>query len=134
MRPIHRKIAAVSIAALVALAGCASGGGEGASDKAAAKSTAKAAAPADKPPPAGSKLAKIAIGMNDVDVRKILGEPDASNAYMTGKAVIPFYFGPDAARTDWMYKGKGRVVFSRNRFSGGLKVIRVIYDPAEPAH
>jgi hypothetical protein len=25
-------------------------------------------------------------------------------------------------------------VFSRNRFSGGLKVIRVIYDPAEPAH
>ena len=31
-----------------------------------------------------------------------------------------------------MYKGKGRVVFSRNRYSGQLKVINVIYNPDEP--
>jgi hypothetical protein len=30
-----------------------------------------------------------------------------------------------------MYKGKGRVVFSRNQWSGALKVIRVIYNPSE---
>ena len=50
---------------------------------------------------------------------------------MTGKAWIPFYFGPDATRTDWMYKGQGRVVFSRNKYSGALKVIRILYNPAE---
>jgi hypothetical protein len=30
-----------------------------------------------------------------------------------------------------MYKGQGRVVFSRNRYSGNLKVVRVIYNPGE---
>jgi len=30
-----------------------------------------------------------------------------------------------------MYKGQGRVVFSRNRWTGGLKVINVLYNPAE---
>ena len=70
--------------------------------------------------------------MNDAEVRKILGDPDNSNAYMTGKNWIPFYYGPDTHRSDWMYKGKGRVVFSRNRYSGALKVIQVLYNPAEP--
>jgi hypothetical protein len=82
-------------------------------------------------PPASSKLAKVQPDMNDIEVRKIMGEPDDANAYMTGKAWIPFYYGPDTARTDWMYKGQGRVVFSRNRYSGGLKVIRVLYNPNE---
>lgn len=82
-------------------------------------------------PPAGSKLSAVKLDMNDIEVRKIMGEPDDANAYMTGKAWIPFYFGPDTARTDWMYKGQGRVVFSRNQYSGGLKVIRVLYNPNE---
>jgi hypothetical protein len=30
-----------------------------------------------------------------------------------------------------MYKGQGRVVFSRNRYSGSLKVVRVTYNPDE---
>lgn len=114
-------IAALSLAVGSGLAGCASSGGE----------ASGSAAAAQQAPPPGSKLAKVAVGMNDVDVRKILGEPDSSNAYQTGKAWIPFYFGPDAARSDWVYKGQGRVVFSRNRYSGGLKVIRVLYNPAE---
>ena len=69
--------------------------------------------------------------MNDVEVRKILGEPDDANAYMTGKSWIPFYFGSDTARSDWNYQGTGRIVFSRNRYSGGLKVIQVMYNPDE---
>jgi hypothetical protein len=71
--------------------------------------------------------------MNDAQVRKVMGEPDDSTAYMTGKMFIPFYFGPDTHRADWIYHRHGRVVFSRNRWSGGLKVISVIYAPAETA-
>jgi outer membrane protein assembly factor BamE (lipoprotein component of BamABCDE complex) len=82
-------------------------------------------------PPAGSELTKVQVGMNDTDVRHILGDPDNSNAYTTGKAWIPFYYGPDTSRSDWMYKGQGRVVFSRNRYSGAMKVIRVMYNPNE---
>ena len=105
------------IAALVGLA-CAKGGG------------GKAAAP-EMPPPEGSPLANVEISMNDTQVRQIMGEPNDANAYMTGKSWIPYYYGPDTTRTDWMYYGTGRVVFSRNRYSGGLKVIRVIYNPDE---
>jgi hypothetical protein len=115
------------VAVVVGLGACASGGGtEG------AKSAApKAAAVADKPPPPGSKLAKVTLGMTDEDVRKVMGNPDSSKDYTTGKAWIPFYFGPDASRSEWMYKGQGRVVYSRSRYSGGLKVIRIMYDPKE---
>lgn len=85
------------------------------------------------PPPPGSPLAKIQVGMSDTDVRKILGEPDNANGYITGKAFIPWYFGSDTSRTDWLYKGKGRIVFSRNRYSGNLQVVRVDYNPSETA-
>ena len=145
----YRLILATTTAVLVALAGCASqGGGSAATDKPAAKQTAQSSKPAAKQtaqtakpaaptakaadsPPKGTKLAKVALGMTDLDVRKAIGEPDSQKNYMTGKAWIPFYWGPDVARTDWMYKGQGRVVFSRNRYNGGLKVIRITYDPTQ---
>ncbi len=95
-------------------------------------SSGEPAATASTPPP-GSPLAKVQLDMNDAQVRNILGDPDSSNAYMTGKMFIPFYFGPDTHRAEWMYEGKGRVVFSRNRWSGGLKVINVRYEPTETA-
>lgn len=82
-------------------------------------------------PPSGSSLAKVQRGMSAEQVREILGEPTSTNAYMTGKAFIPFYYGTDTARTDWKYKGLGRVVFSRNQYTGSLKVIRVDYNPNE---
>ena len=122
------RILAVLVATF-ALVACATGGGGGGST--AEGSSAPAAKAKYTEPPAGSALAKVEVGMNDTQVRKILGEPDNSNAYMTGKAWIPFYYGPDTHRTDWMYKGKGRVVFSRNRYSGSLKVIRVLSNPNE---
>ena len=105
-------VVAVSVVALLACASS-SGGGKAAS--------------------ASSPLSKVEVGMNDFQVRKILGEPDNMNVYPTGKSWIPFYFGSDTTRTDWMYKGVGRVVFSRNQYSGALKVIRVDYDPNETA-
>ncbi len=114
---------AVLIALVFVTGGCASEGGGGGS--------ATRATPANTAPPAGSPLSKVTVGMTDIDVRKVLGEPDRSNSYQTGKAWIPFYYGPDTARSDWMYDGQGRVVFSRNRYSGGLKVVNVIYNPSE---
>ena len=78
--------------------------------------------------PESSPLAKITIGMSDSDVRKLLGEPSDQRAYLTGKSWIPFYYGPDTSRTDYIYDGIGRVVFSRNQYSGQLKVIDVVAD------
>jgi len=67
------------------------------------------------------------------DVTNILGAPDDQNSYATGKAFIPWYFGDDARRTSWYYKGKGRVVFAGGNIfgGGGGDVIRVDYDPTE---
>ena len=51
-----------------------------------ASSSAKA--PQGVAPPAGSKLAKVELGMNEGEVRKIMGDPDSSPTYTTGKAWI----------------------------------------------
>jgi hypothetical protein len=89
----------------------------------------KPAAPADTPPPPGHKFAKITVGMSDAEVRSILGEPNDASGHITGKAFIPYYYGSDTSRVEWLYKGSGIIQFSSNRWSGRLKVIRVIYDP-----
>ena len=122
-----RDIQRVSIIGLVfglaiAAGGCASSGG--ASTPAEANQTMAI--------PANSPLVKVEIGMSDAKVRKALGEPDDASMYMTGKAWIPFYFGGDTHRSDWMYSGIGRVVFSRNRWSGALTVVELRHNPQEP--
>jgi hypothetical protein len=114
--------------ASLATAGCAGSGGS--TEKARGDAPAKAS-PQAAAPPGDSALAKVTLGMTDAQVRKEIGDPDNTTAYMTGKAWIPFYYGPDTHRADWIYHGKGRVVFSRNRWSGGLKAIDVRYDPSE---
>ena len=119
-----RWIAGVAAIAIVAIAaGCASSGGSDAADPANANR--------GTPPPADSPLAQIVAGQTSIEVQTALGAPDKTNQYMTGKSWIPFYFGPDTSRSDWFYAGVGRVVFSRNQYSGDLRVIEVIYNPDE---
>lgn len=85
------------------------------------------------PPPADSPLAKIQVGMSVRDVEDILGRPNDENVYVTGKAFIPFYFGPGRARHAYFYRGLGRVVFDGSGgFSASWHVQRVEYDPNEP--
>ena len=110
-------------AALAALPGCATQANQ--------KSAPAAAAAA--PAPAGSKLAQVQLGMTKKQVKDILGPPTDENSYATGKVFIPFYFGNDARRASFFYKGIGRVVFADgNPFGGGgNEVIRVEYDPNE---
>ena len=83
--------------------------------------------------PPSISLAKVQLGMTKSQVREILGQPNDENSYASGKVFIPFYFGNDARRTSWYYKGLGRVVFADgNAFGGGTsEVVRVDYDPGE---
>ena len=122
-----RGMVGLALSALVVLAvagGCAQ------SPRPASSAPAPAAA---TPPPAGSKLAGITKGMRPEEVQKIAGAPTTIRPYITGKAFIPWYFGPDRTRTAYYYKGQGRVVFSGD---GGLgtnsTVLQVEYDPSEP--
>ena len=133
-----------SSALLLGLVACASGGSStstsgstsgssssGSSTAATSESTAAAQPPKGVPAPAGSKLAQVAIGMKPEQVKEIMGEPTSQSTYMTGKAWIPWYFGP-THQTDWKYKGQGRVVFVNNRWSGAVQTVtRIDYDPAE---
>ena len=87
------------------------------------------------PPPAKSRLAKVEIGMSPREVEAILGPPTDENAYVTGKAFIPYYFGRDRWRRAYFYKGMGRVVFAGSGgWSQSARVDRVEYDPNEPGH
>jgi len=102
----------------------------------ASKSTTAAvppAAQAARPIPPDSALAKVQIGMTQVQVQSILGAPTHEVSYESGKRWIPWYFGSDVRRTEWAYKGLGRVVFTGgNQWGGGAgNVERVDYDPNE---
>jgi len=78
-------------------------------------------------------MARVQVGMTKRQVQDILGAPTDQNNYMSGKAFIPFYFGNDARRASWFYKGMGRVVFADGNVfgGGGAEVLRVEYDPTE---
>lgn len=59
-----------------------------------------------KPAP-GSKFAKLKIGMNLKQVEKLIGPPTKQWQHPTGKASIPFYFGPDRWVIQYSYKKEG---------------------------
>lgn len=127
---MFRSRMAIGLVAAVALltVGCA----KKSPQPAAAQAKAAAPAVADAAIPKGHAFGKITKGMPDNEVRKLLGEPTDRRDYITGKQFIPWYYGKDTSRSDWFYKGKGRIVFVRNRYSGSLTVIEVHYDPTQP--
>jgi len=130
----RRIVSLVLCAPLIGLVACASGGSGESSTAATSESAASPASPKPPkgvPPPADSTLSKVAVGMKSEQVKEIMGEPTSQTTYMTGKAWIPWYFGP-THQTDWKYKDVGRVVFVNNRWSGQIQsVTRIDYDPSE---
>ncbi|MBI5007070.1 MAG: hypothetical protein HZB95_08075 [Nitrosomonadales bacterium] len=58
-------------------------------------------------PAAGSKFAKLKIGMTLAQVEKLIGPPTKQWQHPTAKASIPFYFGPDRWVLQYSYKGEG---------------------------
>ncbi|MDD2759785.1 MAG: hypothetical protein PHH11_05785 [Methylomonas sp.] len=121
------------LAAVLLAAGCASGGKQAArtdAQPAAATKTADAGIFGDIP--TGSAFAKIQLGMTQGQVHEILGQPTDSKSYQTGKAWIPFYFGPDVMRTDEFYKGVGVITYAGAGVGGvHWKVHKAVYNPAE---
>jgi len=114
-----------------AIGGCASSGEGGATNEKA--SATKEAAKPVMSVPAGSKLAKIDVGMSEQQVRKAIGEPDDIRIYPTGKNWIPFYFGGDTMRADWSYSKVGKVVLSNpSRWSRTMKVVELRPNTDEP--
>jgi hypothetical protein len=87
------------------------------------------------PAPEGSPFALIKVGMDMKQVTDLIGPPTDAHAYATGKAFIPFYYGGDTHRTEYEYKGQGRVIFSPDsRFSSGQSVVEIQYDPTETGY
>lgn len=100
---------------------------ESASSEAPAEET-KAAVPI----PAGHPFAQIKDGMSMDEVYALLGKPDDTSNHITGKAFIPHYYGGDTHRTELIYKGKGRIIFSpRHHFTQAMGVIEIVYNPNE---
>ena len=81
-------------------------------------------------PAAGSKLAKVKIGMTMHEVNALIGAPDDMDRHETGKRWIPFYFGDDVQRMEALYKGEGCLTYTGgNQFGGGGgQVIRITVD------
>jgi hypothetical protein len=82
-------------------------------------------------PAKNSKFAKLKIGMGRKEVEDLIGHPNDSHTYVTGKAWIPFYFGKDAYRFQTFYKNEGSLTFEGGGVTGTSgKLIRVNVDAA----
>ena len=87
-------------------------------------------------PAPNSKFTQLQIGMGMKQVTDIAGPPTDQGAYITGKAFIPFYFGSDRHRFEFVYKGEGRLIFaggSLGNYSGG-NLIWIIHCATEPGY
>ena len=73
---------------------------------------------AGKPAP-DSQFAKLKIGMTLSQVEKLIGSPTRQWQHPTGKASIPFYFGPDRWVIQYSYRGEGVLTFN----SGGEQLL-----------
>lgn len=73
-------------------------------------------------PEEGSKFSKLKIGMTLNEVEKTIGSPTKQWTHPTGKASIPFYFGPDRWVIQYSYKGEGVLTLN----SGGEQLLTKI--------
>lgn len=64
-------------------------------------------------PARGSKFAKLKLGMPMLKAVELIGAPTDQSRHPTGKAAIPFYFGPDRWVIECFYKGEGRLTFNQ---------------------
>jgi hypothetical protein len=88
--------------------------------------------PGKQATPRGVKLSNVREGMLSDEVIAGIGAPDHVSNASTGKMAIPFYFGSDTRRISWSYTGVGFVVFSRNEYTGTLRVVETKEDVKAP--
>lgn len=101
----------------------------------------KAPQPAPAPvaaAPTGSykPISEVQVDMSEQQVYAISGPPTSTNAYITGKAFIPFNFkGADTHRIVAHYKGQGRVILANtSAYTTGRRVLEVQIDPNESGY
>ncbi|WP_158880734.1 hypothetical protein [Rhodanobacter sp. L36] len=86
-------------------------------------------------PAAGSKFSKIRVGMYSKEVMDLIGPPTDQKSYATGKAWIPFHFGGDNYRMEFLYKGEGSLTFSGGGIgSSASKLIRITVNTQESGY
>ncbi len=79
--------------------------------------------------PAIASFSKIDKGMGTKQVRDLLGHPNDTKSFITGKSFIPYYYGRDTHRTVYYYKNQGRIVIGGNQ-----RVVEIEYDPSEDGY
>lgn len=82
-------------------------------------------------PASGSKFSRLKFGMSPQQVMSMIGAPNDSHTYETGRRWIPFYFGSDARRLETVYKGEGCLTFTGGNIygSGDNALIVITVDP-----
>ena len=90
-------------------------------------------------PAPGSRFTKVQIGMSMRQVVDTIGNPNDEGSYITGKAWIPYYYGNDRYRTEFAYKGAGRLIFAENsswyrgRYGSG-RLVKIIHDAKDSGY
>jgi hypothetical protein len=136
--------AALAVAVVLALSGCAAqrGGATGAAAEAPQPSSPDGRIVKSQDgtfdgeivgtPAAASKFAKLKIGMTMREVNGLIGAPDDLVRHETGKRWIPFYFGDDAQRMQALVKSEGCLTYTGGNVfgGGGNQLIKIEVDPA----
>lgn len=82
-------------------------------------------------PAKASKFTKLKIGMSTNQVIALIGSPTDSGAHLTGKAFIPFYYGSDKSRIEYVYKNQGRLLFATSQWGASPGLIWIIHNSNE---
>lgn len=76
-------------------------------------------------------LSSVQRGMPEAQVRELVGAPDSQVSYPSWKVYMPWNWGGGGSRVEYKYKGQGRVVMETKAWTGQLRVVQVVPDPAE---
>ena len=80
-------------------------------------------------PAPDSKFSKIKIGMSPQHVMDTIGRPTDQKQYRTAKSWLPYYYGNDSVRREFIYKNEGRLTFG-----GNGKLIKITVDSTEDGY
>lgn len=81
----------------------------------------------------GNPLTQVQKGMTKGQVRNLAGSPQAEKSYELSILSLAALSGEPRSRTDWYYRGRGRVVFGESVERGGTAtVLRVDIEKPAP--
>lgn len=104
--------------------------------KHAADSSEPAEAPAHGKKHGKGAFADIKEGMSMDEVVALIGAPTATTSHLTGKAWIPFNFkGSDTVRVYALYKGRGRIIYSKeSAYTSTFRAVTISPDASESGY